>query len=196
MSTEDKMNIDEKRKYLRTMQKRYVKADKRTKGELLDEMEAVTGLNRKTLIRLMATSLERTPRSRERGNSYGPEVDRALRVIYESADGICAERLTSNLVWWAEHLAAHGELELTPELREQLSHLSDSTVARRLAELQQDWPRLPHPVQPKPGRRYPAHIPMLCPPRDISEPGHFEVDLVHHYGPTAAGEYAYTLDVQ
>ncbi|MCX7682140.1 MAG: hypothetical protein N2508_09300 [Anaerolineae bacterium] len=58
----------------------------------------MTGLNRKTLMRLMATSLERTPRSRERGNSYGPEVDRALRVIYERADGIYAERLTPNLV--------------------------------------------------------------------------------------------------
>ncbi|MCX7682139.1 MAG: transposase family protein [Anaerolineae bacterium] len=68
-------------------------------------------------------------------------------------------------------------------------------MARRLAEFQQDWPRLPHPVQPKPGRRYLAHIPMLRLPWDISEPGHFEVDLVHHCGPTAAGEYAYTLQM-
>ncbi|MCX7681412.1 MAG: hypothetical protein N2508_05520 [Anaerolineae bacterium] len=37
MSTADQMTIDEKRKYLRTIQKRYVKATKRTKGELLDE---------------------------------------------------------------------------------------------------------------------------------------------------------------
>lgn len=97
MSKNEKMSIDERRKYLRLVKPRYVKAGRSEKGQLLDEMEAVTGLNRKTLIRLMSGSLERKARSRERGKKYGPAVDDALRVIYESLDGICAERLTPNL---------------------------------------------------------------------------------------------------
>jgi hypothetical protein len=32
-------------------------------------------------------------------------------------------------------------------------------------------------------------------PWDIATPGHFEVDLVHHCGPTACGEYMYTLQM-
>ena len=27
------------------------------------------------------------------------------------------------------------------------------------------------------------------------EPGHFEVDLVHHCGPTASGEYLHTIQM-
>ncbi len=45
MSTEDKMTIDERLKYLRMMKKRYVKAARKEKGRLLDEMQAVTELH-------------------------------------------------------------------------------------------------------------------------------------------------------
>ena len=81
MPVEDEMTIDERWKYLRKMQKRYVKADRKERGRLLDEMEAVTGEHRKTLIRLMNTGLERKVRCQERGSTYGPAVDDALRVI-------------------------------------------------------------------------------------------------------------------
>jgi hypothetical protein len=68
MSNNEQMTIDERRKHLRTMKKRYVKANhKKSQGLLLDEMEAVTALDRKTLIRSMNGSLERRPRSRARG---------------------------------------------------------------------------------------------------------------------------------
>ena len=116
MSNDGKMTIDERRKYLRLVRPRYRKARRKEKGRLLDEMEAVTGLDRKTLIRLMNGSLERKPRSREREKTYGPAFDDALRVIYESLDYICADRLTANLAWMARHLEAHDEVETTPDL--------------------------------------------------------------------------------
>ena len=195
MSNNDQMTIDERRKYLRMMQKRYVKASsKRAKGLLLDEMEAVTGLDRKTLIRLMNSSLERKLRSRQRGAIYGPDVDDALRVIYESCDYICAERLTPNLVWMAQHLAAHGELRVTSPLLEHLGQISISTVQRRLIRITQDQYRLPR-HKPKPRHSLTKSIPMLRLPWNILEPGHFETDLVHHCGPRAFGEYACTLQM-
>jgi hypothetical protein len=36
---------------------------------------------------------------------------------------------------------------------------------------------------------------MLRLPWDIVQPGHFEMNLVHHCGPTASGEYACTLQM-
>ncbi len=54
MSTEDKMTIDEERKYLRKMKKRYIHADRKERGHLLDEMESITGKHRKALVRLMS----------------------------------------------------------------------------------------------------------------------------------------------
>ena len=76
------------------MKKRYKQAGRKERGRLLDEVEAVTELHRKSLIRLMNGSLERKPRRRQRSRTYGPEVDDALRVISESLDHICAERIT------------------------------------------------------------------------------------------------------
>jgi len=194
MSHNEDMTIDERRKYLRTMKKRYVKANRKAKGRLLDEMEAVTGLDRKTLLRLLNGSLKRKPRSGQRGRTYGPQVDDALRVIHESYDYICAERLTPNLAQMACHLAAHGELEATPVLLDQLRRISISTVERRLSRIRQDQPRLPR-KKPSPRRKLLRDIPMLRLPWNIAHPGHFETDLVHHCGPSASGEYACTLQM-
>jgi hypothetical protein len=194
MMSVEEMTIDERRKYLRLMKPRYVKAGRSEKGQLLDEMEKMTGLDRKTLIRLMKGNLERKRRSRERGAKYGPEVDDALRVIDESFDGICAERLTPNLVWMARHLSGHGELVAGPALLEQLEQVSVSTVARRLARVRQDQPRLPR-KKPRPRNPWLQNIPMLRLPWDLTEPGHFEVDLVHHSGPSTVGEYVCTLQM-
>jgi hypothetical protein len=194
MSNNEKMNIDERRKYLRLVRPRYRKAGRKEKGQLLNEMVAVTGLERKTLIHLMKGSLRRKPRNKERGKRYNVPFDDTLRVIYESLDCICAERLTPNLVWMAQHLEAHHELETTPELLAQLEQVSVSTVERRLDLIRQDQPRLPR-KKPRPRNKLLQNIPMLRLPWSIAEPGHFETDTVHHCGPTASGEYAYTLQM-
>jgi hypothetical protein len=128
MPADDKMTIDERRKYLRQMQKRYGGADRSTREQLLDEMEHVTELHRKSLIRRMAGRLERQPRVQQRGRTYGPLVAGVVQVIAESLDYPCAERLTPNLVWMANHLAAQGELQVTPEVLAQLGEISLSTV--------------------------------------------------------------------
>ena len=194
MSSDDKMSIEERRKYLRRMKKRYAQATRKERGQLLDEMEAVTELHRKSLVRLVNGSLERKPRRKQRGCTYRSDVDDALRVIAESLDYVCAERLTPNLVWMAEHLAAHGEMTITPQLREKLGQISVSTVRRRLDRIRQDQPRLPR-KGPERANRVTKDIPMKRIPWDEAEPGHFEVDLVHHCGPSASGEYVHTLQM-
>jgi hypothetical protein len=194
MSIEEKMTIDERRKYLCKMQKRYHKADRKGKGRLLDEMEQVTELRRKYLITLLKGNLQRKSRQRERGRTYGVDVDEALRVIYESFDYICAERLTPNLVWMARQLAQHGELETTEALLGKLEQISVSTVKRILRRLRQDTPQLPR-RKPRRTNRWLRDIPMGPMPWDTVTPGHFEVDLVHHCGSTASGEYVCTLQL-
>ena len=53
MTTEQEMPINDRFDYLRRVKRRYVQADRKERGRLLDEMEAVTGLHRKSLIRLL-----------------------------------------------------------------------------------------------------------------------------------------------
>ena len=194
MSPDDEMTIDERRKYLRKMQKRYVKADRTGRGQLLNEMELVTGLHRKYLTELMRGDLRRKRRRRQRGRTYGPEVDDALRVIHESYDYICAERLTPDLVSMARQLAAHGELEATPVLLEQLQCISVSTVGRILARIRQDQPRLPR-KPPRNTNKVTRDVPMRRIPWNEQQPGHFETDLVHHCGASASGEFMCTLQM-
>jgi hypothetical protein len=192
MSIDESMTVDERRKYLHTMRKRYEEAGRAQRGGLLDEMERVTGLHRKALTRLMNGPLARKKRLKQRACTYGAEIDDALRVIAESVDYVCAERLTPNLVWLAEHLAAHAELAATPELLAALGQISVCTVRRRLARIQQDQPHLPR-RGPERANQVTREIPMRRIPWDEAQPGHFEIDLVHHCGVTTSGEYVHTL---
>ncbi len=186
----DTLDIDERFKVLRIAQQQYRQASRAERGRILDHLEALTGLHRKSLIRLLRGPCARTPRRAQRGRTYGAAVDDALRVIAETHDYICAERLQPNLVAMAEHLERHGELVLDEALRADLGRISVSTVRRHLARLRQDEPRLkrrPHPPVARQG------VPIRRIPWDEPEPGHFEADLVHHSGPEASGEYLHTL---
>jgi hypothetical protein len=194
MTTEEEMTINERRKYLRKMKSRYIKAKRQERSELLDEMEAITGLHRKSLVRLMHSSLERKSRSQQRSKTYGAEVSTAIRVIAGSLDYPCAERLTPNLAWMAKHLAAHDELEVSDPLLLLLEQISISTVERRLGTIRQDQPRLAR-RRPRPANSVLRGVPMGRIPWDVGVPGHFETDLVHHCGSSSSGEYVHTMQM-
>jgi hypothetical protein len=194
MAANDPMTIDERRKYLFGMQKRYRQVTRPERAGLLDEMAQVTHLHRKSLIRLMQGDMERRRRRNQRGRSYPREVDRALKVIAESLDHVCAERLQPNLVWIASHLARHGELEISPTTLAQLGMISISSVRRSLQRLGQDEPRLPRP-RPRPVNLATRGIPAGRIPWQEPEPGHFEADLVHHCGLSPSGQYVHTLQM-
>jgi len=194
MSADDKMTLNERRKYLLRMRLRYVQADRGERSRLLDEMVQVTELHRKSLIRLMQAELVRTPRHRQRGRSYGPAVDDAIRVIAETLDYICAERLTPSLVPTAQLLIAHGELTLAEAVLTQLGQISVRTVKRILRRIRQDERRLPR-RGPERALQVLRQIPAQRIPWDITEPGHCEVDLVHHGGNSSSGDYLHTLQM-
>jgi len=196
MPPKEQMMIDERYKYLRIQQREYREVERRERSRMLDEMERVTGQDRKTLIRHMRGRIERKLRKRERGRVYGSAVDDALRVISESHDYICAERLTPNLVEMAQHLAAHRELVLTGSLRQQLEDISVSTVKRKLRHLARldPWrsPRRHAPKSPNPVTR---DIPMGRIAWNEPQPGHLEADLVHHCGASLSGDYVCTVQL-
>jgi hypothetical protein len=194
MPAEDRMTLDERRKYLVLMRLRYVKASRIERGRLLDEMGLVTELHRKSLVRLMAAGPVRKLRQRQRGRTYDHEVDDVIRVVAESLDYICAERLTPALAPTARLLVAHGELTVSEAVFEKLRRISIATVGRILRRLRQDERRLPR-RGPERAAHILREIPALRIPWDIREPGHFEVDLVHHSGPSTSGEYLHTLQM-
>jgi hypothetical protein len=157
-------------------------------------MEEMTPLHRKSLIRLMSGDLRRTVRKKQRGRTYGPEVTAAIRVIAASMDYPCAERLTPNLVWMAKHLVDHQELVVSADVLEKLGTISISTVERRLQTIRRDLPRRARKPPQAPNRALKG-VPMGRISWDVQEPGHLEVDTVHHCGPSASGEYVHTVQM-
>ena len=195
MSTEPSMSINERRKYLMIQKRRYQKASRPERTHLLDEMMTVTGLSRKYLIQLLRTNLERKPRQRQRGRSYGQEVEKALLVVAETLDYICGQRLQPVLLTTAQDLQRHGELSLSPEVEASLGEISVSTIDRILAKHKALLPRRLPRKAPTRAAQVLAAVPMQIIPWDEQEPGHLEVDLVHHSGPETIGDYLHTLQM-
>ncbi len=191
----EEMTIDERRKYVKLMATRYQKGTRKQRSELLTEMEQVTSLHRKHLIRLLnAESLERKKRQTPRKRTYGREVEQVVLLVWESLDYICAERLTPALVKTAKHLASFGVLLLTAEVEGQLASISVATVERMLRKHRSRKTRWPRPG-PRRANQVTKGVPMKRIPWHTSEPGHFEVDLVHHGGESTLGEYGHTLQL-
>ena len=192
----ERMSINERRKYLYKLWERYRNASRKEKGYLLDEMQAVTGMHRKSLIRLMRGRLSRKRRSREPGRTYGAAVEDAVRVIARSLDYPCAERLKGALVPVALHLQRLGEVRLEPETLERLRRVSISTLKRMLKRAGRSEAKLAYR---KPTRQKRHSLRRAYPMRriawDVAAAGHFEVDLVLHCDEDSRGEFIHTIQM-
>jgi AraC-like DNA-binding protein len=195
MQDDTHMTLAERRKYLGRMRPRYLLANRTEQSRLLSEMQAVTAMHRKSLLRLLhAPTLARKQRTTQRTKTYGARVEDAIRLIWESLDYICAERLTPALAPTARLLIRHGELALSDETLAQLARISIASVQRRLKRFTQDTPRLSR-KGPEQANRVARSIAKRKIASDESEPSRFEVDLVHHGGTEPAGDYVYTLQM-
>jgi hypothetical protein len=195
MATQE-MSMSGRFEYLRAMQSRYrVAPDRKAKTALLNEMESLTHLGRKHLIALMnGPTVQRRQRCRERQHTYDAEVGEAVKIIADTLDWICAERMQPTLPRMARHLIAHGEMQVSPAVLDKLDRMSVATLGRVLSRVRPNGERLPRAY---PGRRAETSaqqaVPISVIPWDEPEPGHFEVDLVHHGFPDADGRLVCTI---
>jgi hypothetical protein len=196
MSEQDEMTIDEKRKYLHKMWGRYRDATKQEKSQMLDDMEHVTGLNRKSIIRILNGRLSRKKRTKDRGPSYGIEVRNAAVKISEALDHPCAERLQPSLVFMANHMKRHNQLYVDEDMLRKLEIISISTLKRLLSNTNKSTEKISRKRFPKRKRNtFKESFPMRKIPYDTPEPGHFEVDLVLHCDEDSSGEYIHTIQM-
>ena len=182
------------KEYLEAIRERYIKADRKEKGRLLDEAVQVTGLHRKSLIRSL--KIRPDPKrggKRPRPRKYGPEVVSALKAVWESSDRMCGKRLQPFLPELMEALERHGELALAEGVKERLREMSAATVDRLLKPHRHRGLRRPFGTT-KPGSLLKAAIPMRTFAEwDEGRPGFLEMDLVAHCGDSTEGFYLNTL---
>ena len=184
-----------KHELVTAVQRRYARAGRAEKGQILDEFVAATGYHRKWAIEL----LRHGPPPARSGRGGRPRVYSAvvvgtLRTVWEASGELCGKRLPPFLAELVPALEAEGALELEPAVREPLLQMSAATIDRRL-----------HPFRlqqrhglgtTKPGTLLKQQVPIhTYTPWDEQRPGFVEIDLVAHCGTSTAGHYLNTLTV-
>ena len=185
---QETMSMSARYEYIRAMRDVYLRADRREKGEILTHIKTATQLNRKYIITcLNDPDLQQHKRSRERGRKYGADVAQAIGSLADALDWVCAERLQPALTKTAKHMIAHGEVEISAQVLDQLGHISIATTGRILKEIR-PRERLPRASSGRPPDTSAQRaVPVSVIAWDVPEPGHFEMDLVHHGVPDQYG---------
>src|SRR6266571_5824138 len=187
------LSFQTRRELLQQMVPRYREASAAQKGALLDEIVATTGYARRYAMWLLnhPEELLPTPR-RRRQRTFGPEVQRALFLVWQQANQICTKRLMPYLATHIEALERHGHLHLTDTCRSQLLSMSAATADRLLR-----GPRT-HGQRGLATTRAGTLLKQQISIRTFeqwneTQPGFLEADVVAHCGSQAEGNYLYTL---
>src|SRR6266571_1268698 len=192
-NVESVLGFQTRREVLLQMVPRYRQASVSHKGALLDKMVATTGYARRYAMWLLnhPEELLPTPR-RRRQRTFGPEVQRALFLVWQQANQICTKRLMPYLATHIEALERHGHIHLTDTCRSQLLSMSAATADRLLR-----GPRT-HGQRGLATTRAGTLLKQQISIRTFeqwneTQPGFLEADVVAHCGSQAEGNYLYTL---
>ena len=164
---------------------------------LLNELQALTGYHRKSLLRRLNQQPDQR-QSSQRGQHrrrYGPEVVEALVPLWEASDRLCGKRLHALLPQLVESLEHHGHLQLEQGVRARVLTMSSATIDRLLAPVRQSsagngWRR---PPRAHSGVRRRVQVRTFKGWDDHKQPGWLEIDLVAHCGGRLEGRFIWTL---
>jgi hypothetical protein len=186
------MTAPARRELIEALRQRYAAATRDEKTRILSEFTAVSGLHRKSAIRVLNAEIAVTrqkPRGRPR--LYDQAVQQALITFWEASDRICGKRLKPLLPVLLAALERHGHVAVDSEVKVRLLALSPATIDRLLA------PTRAVACSPR-KRRTPSGPRRKMPLRTFAEwgearVGEMEMDLVAHCGAANAGSYVSTL---
>lgn len=185
-------------------------AGKKERGEILDEFMKLTGYQDRShaafVLRYSGKRVRVGSRlviegdagkraKRKRVNYYDEDVRAVLKLLWPLMDYICGKRLKEALPEIVPRLLQHGEVKMSPVVREKLSRISAATIDR-LLKPERDKLRLKGRSGTKPGTLLKHQIPI----RTFAEwnearPGFVEIDLVSHEGGNSRGDFIQSLDI-
>ena len=103
---------------------------------------------RRSLLRRGAGSALGGARKRGKPLRYGAEVGEALHLLWEVGDRTCGKLLAGVIPDLVTALERHGELQVTPEVRNSLLAVSPATIDRLLRPWRQALGRQPRRKSP------------------------------------------------
>lgn len=177
----------------------YMKASKKDKGRILDEMCSVLAIGRSTARRRLAEAGRGrpSPPPEERLKRYSEQSRDLLVRVWLMMDLPCAKYLKAMLPTWLPMLRAHGELaDYDGFAFLELERMSSATMDRYL-EKTRDAARPRGTVPTRPAGELLRNSIAIRKAGDELDglPGNVEADTVAHCGPSARGEFCRTLTV-
>jgi hypothetical protein len=202
--------MSEKKSVYRETAKRFQKAKKKEKKQILDEFVKLTGLNRDysaTLLRLHGKTVRLGRKDYARADiaqkgkrpgrkkRYDGEVLKLLKFVWKIQNYICGKRLKKVLNDTLDNLAEHGHLPGKQEIIGKLRFISASSIDRLLKPERKKL-ELKGRKGTKPGTLLKQQVAVRTwADWDENIPGYLEIDLVGHEGGNNRGDYAQTLDM-
>jgi hypothetical protein len=201
--------MQEKKALTREISKRYQKAERKEKTEILNELVKTTGYNRKYVLHVLANwgktaavnidgktiKLTASQGKRRKGGGRKPKYTggfvTALRKIWTFFSYRCGKILAP---FMREQMGfLEKPFRLTEKEKELLLSASPSTIDRLLKPDKKKL-ALKGKSGTKPGKLLKKQIPVRTYYADADKkPGFFEIDTVHHCGTSDSGEFCLTL---
>jgi len=187
------MTAPARRELVEALRQRYAAATREEKDSILTEFTSVSGLHRKSAIRVLNAEAEPEPPIKRAGRPrlYDQAVQQGLVTLWKASDRVCGKRLKALLPVLLAALEKHGHMTVDPTVKATLLALSAATIDRLLAPT-----RLVASARRKPRR--PSRLRRKMPLRTFAEwggarIGEMEMDLVAHCGTMNAGSYVSSL---
>jgi hypothetical protein len=197
------LSMSARREITKRYAKEYRAASKKARGILLDELVAVTGWSRDNARRQVARAGKRrgpakAVRRKPRAPVYGYDTLKVLQQVWAKMGMPSGKYLAATMADTLAALDRFAELDgprYTPEVRIQLLVMSAATIDRKLAPVKAGMV-LKGISTTKAGSMLRSSIKVRrAGQASTDRPGFGETDLVAHCGPSARGEYAYTLNL-
>lgn len=191
------MNMQSRNQYLKEVRIEYLKTkSKKRRGELLDEAEKRTQLDRKHLTKKLKpkSNLDVVAEHRKKKEEYyDNSVKPALVRMWKIFDFPCGQRLEPLLKSETEKLRILKELSCSDEIAKKLQEMGSATIDRKLKhqrEIEIVKKKYGKKIHPLLYQKIPVKV---FAEQDRSELGHMQLDLVEHCGASAAGQFVCTL---
>lgn len=174
----------------RRLRAKYRLANAERKGKILSEVCDLTGIHRKSLIRMLNRDHRR--KKKHRGLKPKYEYDKilpALKAIWLASDQMCSKKLHVAIREWLPYYEQEkGELSEFTYL--QLLSISPASIDRILRKFKGNSKKL---CGTKPGSILKNQIPIRLHHWDENEPGFLEADTVAHCGNSMEGNFVWSI---
>ena len=187
------MNPTTRKEVLTKLRRRYARAGREYKRQLLDQDQELLGYHRKAAIRALRAPALSVGAHLITGRPLSYEPGRLLpwlRPIWQATDYACGRRLVAMLPEWIPAYEKH-ERRLPGEVKDKLLEASARTLDRLLAPCRG---RGRARSLTRPGTLLRQQIPIRGSVWEEGKAGWLEVDTVALCGGSTAGEYVWMID--